>query len=143
VERHPPAFLADYVNIGGKRESLILDSVLASFFIALNWSYYTYDDHTLADHDLTAKLSLLSFLPRPPRCKESKARYDEITSASNYSILAVKPPKASKLATSLSPTYLCDKRAHVGTAIYSLLTMIVAVTREPKHPPLPLQPHSF
>ena len=37
------------MNIGGKQESLTLDTVLALFFMALNWSYHTYDDHTLAD----------------------------------------------------------------------------------------------
>ena len=104
--------------------------------MALNWFDHTYDDYTLANHDLTAKLSLLSFLPRPPLCTESKALNDRITTALNFSILGVKPPKASKLATSLPPTYLCNKPAHAGTAIFSLLTLIVAVTRKPDHPPL-------
>ena len=140
VERNPPEFLDPYKTIDGQRESLSLDTVITHFFLAANWSDKSYENIHLADCDLTSKLSLLSFLPRPPRCTASQTRDSEITANHNSSILGYKLSSASKVATSLPPKYMCAIPSHVGTAIYSFITMVVAITGKPASNPLPLQP---
>ena len=140
MERNPPKFLDEYKSIDGQRERLSLDTVIAHFFLAANWSDKSYEDIHLADCDMTSKLSLLSFLPRPTCCKESRTRDSEITANHNSAILGYKQLTASKVATSLPPKYMCANRSHVGTAIYSFITMVVAITGRLATQPLPLQP---
>ena len=76
------------------------EDVLSTFFLSGNWDPVSYEDHDLANMDLTAKLTLLSFLP----CRRTAAatnRHDEIVTTQNAQILGHKPTVVSKAATSL------------------------------------------
>ena len=66
---------------------MILDTVIAAFFLSLNWDPVAFEDNNLANIDLTAKLTLLSFLPRR-QTAESISRQSEIVNNQNAQIFS-------------------------------------------------------
>ena len=139
ISDNPPNFLRYLKKFEAVREPLKLDPVIAAFFLSGNWDPVSYEDHDLANMDLTAKLTLLSFLPRR-RTAEATNRHDEIVTNQNAQILGHKQTVVSKAATSLPAAYQCTEPRHVGIAIYNLITMAVAITGPPNGCPIPLKP---